>query len=159
HSRRTERSDFVVPTEIRNRYLQPPKRPLFHYEELFRLAGDVRGKNVLVFGCGDDNSTVIFALKGANVWAFDLSEEAINAQRRMAIANGVADRVHTVVCAAEEMSFGEHQFDLVFGSAILHHIPDHMPVLPGRLHHILKKDGLAVFAEPVIRSAALKTLL
>src|SRR5262245_55968807 len=56
HSRRTERSDFVVPTEIRNRYLQPPKRPLFHYEELFRLAGDVRGKNVLVFGCGDDNS-------------------------------------------------------------------------------------------------------
>src|SRR5207245_2165192 len=45
---------LIVPPAIRARYLNPPKRPLFEREHLFHLAGDVRGKRVLVFGCGDE---------------------------------------------------------------------------------------------------------
>jgi len=158
-SRRTTELGWIFPDVILNRYLYPPKKPLFQREELFRLTGDVRGKNVLVFGCGDENSPVILALKGANVLAFDLSEEAVGIQRRLAAANGVNDRVRTMVCAAEEISFGAGQFDLVFGSAILHHIPDHLPMLPPKLRRILKPDGLAVFSEPVIRSDRFKRIM
>jgi len=150
---------LIVPPAIRARYLNPPKRPLFEREHLFHLAGDVRGKRVLVFGCGDENSTVILALKGAEVWAFDLSEEAVQIQRQLALANGVHHRVRVSVCAAEQLTFADHQFDLVFGSAILHHIPNHRPSLPAHLLRIMKPDGLALFSEPIIRSRTLGWIL
>lgn len=126
---------------------------------MFRLLGDIRGKNVLCFGCGDDNSTVLLALKGAQVWAFDLSYEAIRLQVEMALANGLGDRIHPLVCAAEELPFPPQWFDVVFGSAILHHIPDHLARLPQQLARILKPGGFALFAEPVIRSSGLKWVL
>jgi SAM-dependent methyltransferase len=157
--RRESAADATVPPRIRERYLNPRRRPLFDRETMFRLAGDVRGKRILVFGCGNDNSTILLALLGAQVYAFDLSEEAIRYQVRAARANGVADRLHPLVCAAEELPFDRGHFDLIFGSAILHHVPDHLPSVARELARILKHNGVALFAEPVVRSRALKWLL
>ncbi|MFQ6030380.1 MAG: class I SAM-dependent methyltransferase, partial [Dehalococcoidia bacterium] len=119
-----------VSPRIKKRYLHVSNHPLFHLEKMFQLVGDVRGRKILCFGCGDENSTVLLILKGAEVWAFDLSFEAIRLQRQMAVANGVEDRLHPVVCAAEELPFADACFDIVFGSAILHHLPDSLPSLP-----------------------------
>jgi 2-polyprenyl-3-methyl-5-hydroxy-6-metoxy-1,4-benzoquinol methylase/uncharacterized protein YbaR (Trm112 family) len=151
--------DPRLPAAIRDRYLNPPRRPLFERELMFRLSGDVRGKKVLSFGCGDDSSTVLLALKGAEVSAFDLSIEAIRLQERMAQANGVRDRLHTTVCAAEELPFASKHFDLIFGSEILHHVPDHLATLAPEVCRVLKDDGIAIFSEPVIRSKLLKRIL
>ena len=147
--------NLVVDAAIRERYLHPPSRPLFHLERMFQLTGDVAGKNALVFGCGDSNSTVLLALKGAEVWAFDLSYQAIQLQRRMAIANGMQERMHLAVAAAEQLPFADNFFDMVLGSAILHHLPDHIPVVPAELMRILKPEGFAVFSEPVVRNETL----
>src|SRR5437764_9866766 len=37
---------------------------------------------------------------------------------------GLSSSVQTVVCEAEELPFEDDSFDIVFGHAILHHIPD-----------------------------------
>ncbi len=148
--------ELIVAPEIKKRYLQQQGHPLFHLELMFRLVGNVRGKNILCFGCGDENSTVLLAFKGAEVWAFDLSYEAIRLQRRMAIANGVEGQVHALVCAAEQLPFRDKHFDIVFGSGILHHLPDSLPTLPFQLASILKEDGFALFCEPVVRSQLLR---
>ena len=126
---------------------------------MFKLIGDVQGKRVLVFGCGDDSTTVLLALKGAEVCAFDLSEQAIRLQDKMARANGVHERIHLVVCAAEEFPFAKNSFDLIVGAAILHHIPDHLADLPSQLAHSLRHNGRALFVEPVVLSRTLGRLL
>jgi len=144
--------DLVVPEAIRKRYLHPRRRAQFHLEHVYHELGDLRGKRVLYYGCGADNSTVLLALKGAEVFAFDLSEHAIRLQRAMAAANGVASRVHVLVSAAEELPFSAGAFDIVVGIAILHHIPDHLSSTPGELASILRPGGRAIFAEPVIRN-------
>jgi len=151
--------DFIVPFAIRNRYLFPTRNPLFYLELLFKLLGDVKDKRVLVFGCGDDTTTVLLALKGAEVWAFDLSEQAMRVQQKMALANNVHNKIHPLVCAAEEFPFSENSFDIIVGSAILHHIPDHLAELPSQLFRSLGKGGRAFFAEPVILSRTLGRFL
>ncbi len=151
--------DLVVPQAIRERYLSASGNPRFQLEHLFTLMGDLKGRRVLVVGCGDDSTTVLLALKGADVWAFDLSEEAVRLQRSMAEANGVAGRVHLLVCAAEEFPFAAHSFDLIVGVAILHHIPDHLAALPPRLARALAPGGLALFVEPVVLSRTLGRVL
>src|SRR4051812_8665841 len=90
YASRPER-DLVVPLSVRTRYLNPPREPRFYLECLFNLVGDIADKRVLVFGCGDDTTTVLLALKGAEVWAFDISSEAIRLQEKMAVANDVRD--------------------------------------------------------------------
>jgi len=154
-----QQRDLVVPPSIRTRYIFPSRNPRFQLEFLFKLIGDVRGKRVLVFGCGDDSTTVLLALKGAEVWAFDLSEQAIRLQERMARANGVDHLIHYIVCAAEEFPFATGSFDLIVGAAILHHIPDHLADLPPQLARSLRRHGRALFVEPVVLSRTLGRLL
>jgi hypothetical protein len=45
------------------------------------------------------------------------------------------------------------------GTAILHHIPDHLSQLPQQLAPVLDRNGRALFVEPVILSAALGRVL
>jgi len=158
YASRPER-DLVVPLSVRTRYLNPPREPRFYLECLFNLVGDIADKRVLVFGCGDDTTTVLLALKGAEVWAFDISSEAIRLQEKMAVANDVRDRIHLFVCAAEEFPFAPKSFDLIVGTAILHHIPEHLSQLPAQLAPVLERNGRALFLEPVILSPALGRVL
>ena len=151
--------ELIVPFAIRRRYLFPSRNPHFYLEFLFKLRGDVKDKRVLVFGCGDDTTTVLLALKGAEVWAFDLSEQAMRLQQKMARVNEVRNRMHPLVCAAEEFPFAENSFDVIVGSAILHHIPDHLAELPSQLVRALDKGGRAFFVEPVILSRTLGRIL
>jgi ubiquinone/menaquinone biosynthesis C-methylase UbiE len=125
---------------------------------MFKLAGDVAGKNVLCVGCGDSNSPVLLALKGARVWAFDLSMEAIRLQRRMAEANGVASSIHLAVCSADQLCYRSGLFDIGFGSAILHHLPDRLIEHARELARVLKLEGFALFEEPVSRSPMLRRI-
>jgi len=156
--RRQQRRDFLVPRSIQNRYLNPPPEPAFHLEQMFRLIGDVRGKRVLYFGCGDDNSTILLALKGAEVWAFDISVEAVQLQRNMALANAVANNLRLFVCSGDELPLRDHAFDLVFGAAVLYHLPDRLAAVSQELFRITRKEGFAIFSEPFLRSRLLRCL-
>src|SRR2546423_7576090 len=150
--------NVVVSPDIRQRYLEAKQWRLFHLELMFKLAGDVAGKNALCVGCGDSNSPVLLALKGARVWAFDLSLEAIRLQRRMAEANGVASSIHLAVSSADQLCYRSCFFDVGFGSAILHHLPDRLVEHARELAPVVKPGGFALFAEPVSRSPMLRRI-
>jgi ubiquinone/menaquinone biosynthesis C-methylase UbiE len=149
---------LIVSDAIRRRYLSVSGRARFGLERMFQLVGDVRGKKILIIGCGDANTTVLMALKGAEVWATDVSLEAAKIQERMARSNGVQNQVYVVVSGAEELSFPQHFFDVVFGTAVLHHLTDHLEALSSEIRRVTKGSGFAMFAEPVVRSSFLQKI-
>lgn len=155
-----DRSDaeLMVSEAIRRRYLSVRGRIHFGLERMFQLVGDVHGKRILIIGCGDANTTVLLALKGAEVWASDVSLEAAKIQKRMAQANGVQDQIRVAVSGAEELSFPDNFFDIVFGTAVLHHLPDHLAALSSEIRRVIKQEGFALFAEPVARSPLLQKI-
>ncbi|MFM8561624.1 MAG: class I SAM-dependent methyltransferase [Solirubrobacterales bacterium] len=53
--------------------------------------------------------------------------------------------VETTVCDAEELPFEDGSFDLVFGHAVLHHIPD-LERAFSEFHRVLAPGGMIVFA-------------
>jgi len=71
--------------------------------ENLELVGDVSGKKVLCYSCGDSNITVFLALKGAEVWALDVSVAAIERRRVMARRNGVENSITAVLGAGEDL--------------------------------------------------------
>ena len=109
----------------------------------------MRGKRVLCYGCGDSKDTVLLALMGAEVWAIDLSEQALRTQQLYARANGIEERMHLVCCAAEALPFAPASFDTVFEVAILHHLPDSLPAVARHVRAVVKADGQALFSEPI----------
>jgi SAM-dependent methyltransferase len=109
--------------------------------------GDLRGRQVLEYGCGLGQFTVLLARSGAHVTSFDLSPGAVDYTRRRAAREGVADRVRLVVGPAEDLPFDDESFDVVFGKAILHHID---PALgPPELRRVMRAGALAAFSEPL----------
>lgn len=145
-----------VPQSIVNRYLYPKRQPLFPLERMFRLCGAVRGKRVLVVGCGDSNTPVLLALAGAEIYASDISIEAVRFQAEQACANGV-----DVWAAQEDVRVLERNgrtFDIVFVAAVLHHVPDEMTKVMAEIRRVLKPDGFAVVSEPVCLSPFMRWL-
>src|SRR5580693_7394201 len=55
----------------------------------FAQLGDVRGKDILDYGCGHGMASVVLARRGATVTGFDLSTGYLAEARRRATANDV----------------------------------------------------------------------
>ena len=83
------------------------------FERLFDLLGDLSGRKILDFGCGCGWIAVELAKRGAEVDAFDISEEGLKAGERYAAKVGVAERIRFKKDNAEDLSYGDNVFDLV----------------------------------------------
>ncbi|HEV7810223.1 MAG TPA: class I SAM-dependent methyltransferase [Candidatus Limnocylindrales bacterium] len=109
--------------------------------------GDLNGVEVLEYGCGLGELTVVLARSGATVTSFDLSADSIEVARRRALRNDVADRITFVVANGEDLPFGDGRFDVAVGKAVLHHLE---PTLAAReLARVLRPGGRAAFSEPL----------
>lgn len=123
---------FEAPTAIDNQYI-------------LGLIGDVREKQVLDLGCGAGEAAVYFARKGAHASGIDISGEMINVAQRLAEKHCV--QVNFQRMAAEALQFPDACFDTVYGYGALHHID--LARSGEEIFRVLKKDGLAVFVEPL----------
>ncbi len=105
------------------------------------MALDLRGKKVLVPGCGfGDDAARLYTL-GAAVSAFDLSPDVIEvAKRRTNIDFGVMP--------LESMTYESDSFDLVLVMNILHHTD--IPVACREIRRVLKPGGYVFGCEPFI---------
>ncbi|HEY3018984.1 MAG TPA: methyltransferase domain-containing protein [Solirubrobacteraceae bacterium] len=75
--------------------------------------------------------------------ASDISPGMLRTLRANAERLGVA--VDTRVADAEALPFADESFDLVFGHAVLHHLPD-LDRAFGEFHRVLRPGGTLVFA-------------
>lgn len=101
-------------------------------------------RDVLDLGCGHGMAAVVFARRGANVSACDLSPGYIAEANLRAKANEAI--ISFTVCAAEQLPYDDNAFDLVWGNAILHHLD--LPLAMSEIRRVLRPNGLAVFCEP-----------
>jgi 2-polyprenyl-3-methyl-5-hydroxy-6-metoxy-1,4-benzoquinol methylase len=111
------------------------------------FVGDIRGLDVLEYGCGRGAISVRLAKSGARVTAFDISPKSIEVARQHAAMEGLDERTAFHVAPAEDLPFGDESFDLVFGKAVLHHL-DVAKAQP-ELRRIMRPGAKAVFSEPL----------
>jgi 2-polyprenyl-3-methyl-5-hydroxy-6-metoxy-1,4-benzoquinol methylase len=138
------------------RYVNPPADTLFHLEYAFHLLGDVTGQQVLEYGSGWGENTIILARLGAEVHALDISPELIAINRRRMQVNGVTSGVRFSVASAYEVPCPDGSVDVVFGMAILHHLD--LDRAAREVYRVLRPGGRAIFSEPMRNSPALRAL-
>jgi len=116
--------------------------------------GDLRGKTVLDFGCGDGARSLQYAKCGATVHAFDISPESVRNLLKTARNAGLHDRIHASVMPAETLAYPDGLFDLVLGVAILHHTD--VSMVEQEIKRVLKPGGRAIFIEPLAHNPFLR---
>ena len=136
------------------RYMAPPAGTCYPLEYSYHLLGDVGGKVVLEYGCGDGLNTLALARRGALVKALDISPELIAVARRRLEVNGADANVEFVVGSAHDMPLEDESVDVVFGIAILHHLD--LKLSAREVRRVLRKGGRAIFQEPVRNSGLVK---
>jgi SAM-dependent methyltransferase len=105
-----------------------------------------QGKRVLEYGCGTGGNAFYLAKRGARVTGIDISDVAVKQAEQRAAAEAITD-INFEVMDAEDLKFGEGTFDLICGTAILHHL-DLRSALAS-LARALKTSGIGVFLEPL----------
>lgn len=133
-------------------YRANPTYPVF--ERMLDAAGDLNGKTVLEYGCGEGWITTELARRGANVCAFDISPEAVAHTRQTLRNAGLISRCDVQVMPGEVLAYEAGAFDVALGFAILHHLE--MPRALDELHRVLKPGGRAIFAEPLASNPAIR---
>ncbi|MDP4532493.1 class I SAM-dependent methyltransferase [Marinobacter salarius] len=144
------------------KYSQPNTSPKhYSYGPTYRifqrmkvLLGDVRGKGVLEYGCGNGWMTAELAGLGCNLSTFDISEEAIISTRSLLAKRGVLSNVKLDQMAAEKLNYADNSFDVIFGFAILHHLD--LDQALSELYRVMKPGGVAIFAEPLESNPAIQ---
>lgn len=118
-----------------------------------------RGGTVLDIGCGLGSDSLLFSHLGAReVVGIDLSEQSIAlAEKRAAVSSGIGSVrfvVGDVGDPRQQESLG--QFDLVWCSAILHHVIPELEATVRALRTCVRPGGRLVIKEPVAPSRALR---
>jgi 2-polyprenyl-3-methyl-5-hydroxy-6-metoxy-1,4-benzoquinol methylase len=116
-----------------------------HFEQY--LVERCRGKTVLEYGCGEGQWSYAYFLAehGANVTGIDISDVAIAIARGTALERGL--EIDFRVMNGEAMEFADNSFDLICGSAILHHLD--LNKAYSELARTMKPNGSAIFSEPL----------
>jgi ubiquinone/menaquinone biosynthesis C-methylase UbiE len=125
-------------------------------EDLEQLEDLVRGHSgarVLDMGCGGGHVAFHVAPHTAEVIAFDLSTEMLQAVEEEAGKRGLAT-IRTIQGAVEDMPFADGEFDFVFSRYSAHHWRDLRPGLK-EARRVLKPGGVAGFVDLVSPGSAL----
>jgi 2-polyprenyl-3-methyl-5-hydroxy-6-metoxy-1,4-benzoquinol methylase len=143
--------DYIIERFRSNRcWRQFPK------EYVFRQFGDLTGKEVLDFGCGDGENATQLARLGAHVTGIDISPELIDLARQRAVLDGVEENTEFVAADIEDKPFSDNSFDFVLCSAVIHHVVIERTV--PLLYACLKPGGRAIMAEPIVFSPVIEKI-
>ncbi len=97
------------------------------------------GKTALDYCCGLGISTRRLAGYGAMAYGIDIAHEEVKTAARDAEKAGLGDRTNFQVMDAENMTFEDDKFDLIFCSGVLHHLD--LDAAYPELSRVLKPGG------------------
>src|SRR5258706_7692287 len=112
----------------------------WHIPEAADFAG-ARGLKVLEIGCGLGTDGAQFAEAGADYTGVDLTEAAVELARRRFELFNLPGSFQTA--DAENLSFLDNSFDLVYSHGVLHHTPETEKAIQ-EIHRVLRPGGRAV---------------
>jgi len=124
------------------------------FRHFWQVVGEPHDQTILDFGCGDGWVSIALARQGNRVHGFDISESLLAIARQKAAALQIEDRVSFREMPAENLEYPAESFDLIIGTSILHHT-ELDPTLKN-IGQVLKKDGTAVFLEPLNENIGLR---
>ena len=110
--------------------------------EIIEIAGIQPGEKVLDIGCGTGAQTLPAAERAGpgNVAGIDASPEMLEVARRKAAKRKLD--IDFRLTPAEDLPFGDGEFDVVLSSFMLHHLPeDVIRAAFQEVHRVLKPDG------------------
>jgi SAM-dependent methyltransferase len=112
-------------------------------ESELKILGDVRGRDVLEFGCGAAQWSIALHRLGANVTGLDLSERQLEHARELMAQAGID---FPLVCAsATETPFADASFDIVFCDHGAMSFADPFKTVP-EAARLLRPGGLLAFS-------------
>ncbi len=127
----------------------------FNRNEEITSLYDARDKRVLLYGCGAALGAKDFVDAGAtSIVGFDISAGEIELGQQIARERGYEDLVDLKVADAHDTGLPDHSFDLIMGTAILHHLDVQLAL--AELSRILAPGGRAVFLEPLAHNPILR---
>jgi SAM-dependent methyltransferase len=133
------RECFEAPTALENRFI------------LSRM-GDLKGKRLLDIGSGLGESSVYFALQGAQVTMTDISPGMVQTGRELAKKYGV--EIEGIVSGAEDLGVPAETYDFVYIANTIHHVQDR-DALFQKIHRALKPGGRFFSYDPVAYNPAI----
>ncbi len=121
--------------------------PMSCYTASMQRMGSLENQRVLDTSCGDGWSSIILAKRGATVFGFDISKEAMRVAHARAAANDVTSHCFFVVASFYAMPFRDAAFDAGMGQSVLHHL-NFKEVAAAELARVMRPGSDTVFAEP-----------
>lgn len=116
---------------------------------------DASDKVVLDYGCGTRAIALQLLEAGPQrVVCFDLSEIRTGKARTAVLSHGRGVDADFLTADGHRTPFADHSFDLIVGSAVLHHLD--LEIALGEVRRILKPGGRAVFKEPIAYNPVLR---
>ena len=100
-----------------------------------------RGLKVLEIGCGLGTDGAQFAKAGADYTGVDLTDAAVELARRRFELFDLPGTFQTA--DAENLSFADDSFDLVYSHGVLHHTPDTAKAIR-EVHRVLRPGGRGI---------------
>jgi ubiquinone/menaquinone biosynthesis C-methylase UbiE len=110
------------------------------------LSQRCHNKRVLDYCCGNGRMSINMAKMGASeVVGIDISDVSIENAKRHAREEGLAKKTNFFVMDAENMTFDNESFDLVYESGVLHHL--NLEQAYSEIGRVLKAGGSSICIE------------
>ena len=133
-------------------YRRLPHRFISAYQYLLeQMPADLKNKKVLDLGSGNGDWYCFFASKGAQVTSINISSKMVQLTKLKANKLGFTKYITAKTRSVLDIKkLKSDSFDIIWGSGILHHLPEKTIRETLKLtHKVLKKDGRTYFMEPV----------
>lgn len=107
---------------------------------LFKVSKPKKNSNVLDLGTGTGTFALNAAMRGASVYALDISELMISKAKDKATKMGLDKKIKFVCADAENLPFKSNFFDIIYTASVPHDVNNFDKYLK-EIHRVLKKNG------------------
>ena len=120
------------------------------FKKLLDEVGDIKGKTILLLGNGMSLKEFFFLKLGARIVYSDISIKAVQMQKQVfensLIYSEYKEQIEFHAVDALNLPFAEESFDLIYGFAFVHHLPDSsIYTFLNDVKRCLKRFGKVVF--------------